>query len=717
MDRQLPLSRRSFLLTVGAAGAGLTLGFKAQAADPAQPPSSPFQAYLRISPDSTVTILSAHMDMGQGIYSGIALLVAEELDLDPAAIAVEGAWGNPKLYGNLAWGGVAQGTGGSTAMKSSFQRYRMAGAAARAMLVEAASQAWRVSPHLVRVEHGMVIGPKGRKASIGAFAEAAAAQPVPAEPHLKSPTEWRLIGKEGFRRLDSAAKSTGRQTYTADLRLPGMLTAVLARPPLFGATVKSFDATAAKAIPGVVEVAATSRGVAVIATDTWTAIKGRQALTVEWDQTHAETRGSAQLWAEYRRLAGESTPAPIAASRGNPDQALKRAVARIDATYEFPYLAHAAMEPLNAVAARTGDMIEVWGGHQMPDLYRALAAKAAGVAPESVRLHVMMTGGGFGRRAVADGDVVVEAVECAKAIGWRAPVKVQWTREDDMTGGRYRPMMLHKVAAGIGLDGQPLGWRHRIVGQSIGAGTPFEKMLVHDGVDHTSVEGVSDSPYAPADFHCDLISPKVGVPVLWWRSVGLTHTAFVTETLIDEMAVLAGKDPLAYRRALLADHPRHLAVLDLVAAKAGWGDKLPPGRFRGLAVHQSFGSVVAQVAEIALDGKGGFKVIRVVCAVDCGLAVQPDQIRAQMEGGIGFGLGAALYGRITLTDGRVDQTSFNGYEVLRLDEMPVIEVHIVPSAAPPTGVGEPGVPPIAPAIANALAAATGKRTRTLPFKD
>jgi isoquinoline 1-oxidoreductase beta subunit len=709
------LSRRSFLLAVGAAGAGLTLGFRAVAAEPGTPPS-PFEAYLRIGPDDGVTILSAHMEMGQGIYSGIALLVAEELDADPGRIIVEGASGNPKFYGNLAWGGAAQGTGGSTAMASSFERYRKAGAAARAMLIEAAARSWQVTHTLVRIENGMIIGPKGRKMRLGAVAEAAARLPVPADPKLKSPAEWRYIGKDSFRRVDSRAKSSGRQIFTADLTFPGMLTAVVARPPQFGATLRSYDAALALAVPGVVAVVPISRGLAVVARHSWAAIKGREALRVEWDGVKAEMRGSAELWTEYRHLA-ERREAPVAARRGDVKAALAGAARRVEAVYEFPYLAHAAMEPLNAVVRKDGDVIEVWGGHQIPDLYRVLAAKAAGIGLDKVRLQVMMTGGGFGRRAVADGDVVVEAVECAKALDWRAPVKLMWTREDDMTGGRYRPMMLHKVTVGLDQAGRPAGWRHRIVGQSIGAGTPFEQMLVHDGVDHTSVEGVSDSPYAPADFLVDLITPSVGVPVLWWRSVGHTHTAYVMETMIDELATLAGRDPLDYRRELLKGNPRHLAVLDLAAAKSGWGQPLPVGRFRGLAVHQSFGSVVAQVAEISVDGKGGFVVHRVVCAVDCGLPVQPDQIRAQMEGGIGFGLGAALSGRITLTNGRVDQTNFNTYPQLRIDQMPAIEVHIVPSAAPPSGVGEPGVPPIAPAVANALAAATSKRVRVLPFTD
>ncbi|MBB4018346.1 isoquinoline 1-oxidoreductase beta subunit [Chelatococcus caeni] len=709
------LSRRRFLVLSGAAGAGLTLGLPAvrAAAQPAAAAGeAPFAAYLRIAPDNTVTVLSAHLEMGQGAYSGVATLVAEELGAAPAQIRVDGAAGNPKLYGNLAWGGAMQGTGGSTAMTSSFERYRRAGATARAMLVAAAADQWGVPAGEITVEGGVISHASGRRATFGELAESAARLPVPAEVSLKDPKDWTLIGSETFRRVDSADKSTGRQAYTIDVRLPGMLTAVVAHPPRFGGTVRSFDATAAKAVKGVVDVVQISRGVAVIAEHTWAAMKGREALTVEWNLEAAEGRGSAELMAEYKRLAAEP-PTAVADRRGDAGAAFAGAARVVEATYEFPYLAHAALEPLDAVARREGDVLEVWGGHQMPDLYQAMAAEIAGVSPENVRLHVMMTGGGFGRRATPDADVIVEAVECAKAIGWRAPVKVLWTREDDMAGGRYRPMYLHAVRAAIDANGNPLAWQHRIVGQSIVANTPFAA-LIKDGVDVTSVEGVSGTPYAIPNFTAELTTTSNGVPVLWWRSVGHTHTAYAMETMIDALAKAAERDPVEYRRALLKDHPRHLRVLDLAAEKAGWSEPLTPGRFRGVAVHESFSTVVAEVAEIAVDDKGGFRVERVVCAVDCGVAINPDQIRAQMEGGIGFGLGAVLHSQITLTEGEVDQGNFDTYEVLRFSEMPRVEVHIVPSTAPPTGAGEPGVPPIGPAVANALAAA-GRAVNVLPL--
>jgi isoquinoline 1-oxidoreductase beta subunit len=708
-------SRRQFLLGAAVAGAGLSVSFRvpgARAETVAEP--NPFNAYVTISPDNTVTILSAHMDMGQGAYHGIATLVAEELEADREQLVVVGAAGNPKLYGNLAWGGVAQGTGGSSAMFSSFDRYRKAGALARTMLVNAAAKQWGVPAGEIAVEKGVVSHPSGKQATFGELADAAAQEPVPAEVALKPRDRWKLIGSEDFRRIDSRAKSTGEQAYTIDVTLPGMLTAMVVHPPLFGATVKSFDPAPAKAVKGVVDVVQISRGVAVVAVNTWAAMKGREALTVQWDDGAAEKRGSADLFAEYLKQANQPGEA-VAANRGDVDAAMAKAAKTIEATYQFPYLAHAALEPMDAVAHKAGDALEIWGGHQMPDLYQAVAAQIAGVTPENVTLHVMKTGGGFGRRAVTDADIIVEAVETAKAIGWKAPVKVLWTREDDMRGGRYRPLFVHKVKVGLDDAGNILAWQHRQVGQSLLIGTPFEAMAVKDGVDGSSVEGVSDTKYALENFRSEIVNAKVGVPVLWWRSVGHTHTAYVMETMIDDIARQTGKDPVELRRALLTDHPRHLAVLNLAAEKAEWGKEMPQGVFRGVALHESFGTVVAEIADVRMDDKGGFKVERVVCAVDCGTAVNPDQVRAQMEGGIGFGLGSVLHEELTLTKGQVDQSNYDAYLPLRIEEMPKVETYIVPSEAVPSGVGEPGVPPIGPAVANALAAANGKRIRILPF--
>ena len=706
-------SRRQFLVGSAVVGAGLSISFRVPGARAADAELNPFNGYVTISPDNKVTILSAHMDMGQGSYFGIATLVAEELEADRDQLQVEGGAGNVKYYGNLAWGGKAQGTGGSSAMFSSFDRYRKAGALARTMLVNAAAKQWDVPASEIKVEKGALSHPSGKQGTFGEFADAAAREQVPAEVALKPREQWKLIGSEDFRRLDSHDKANGQQQYTIDVKQPGMLTAMVAHPPLFGAKVKSFDPAPAKAVKGVVDVVQISRGVAVVADNTWAAMKGRDALKVEWDDSAAEKRGSADLFAEYLKQADQ--PGSVAANRGDVDGTMKTAAKVIEATYQFPYLAHAALEPMDAVAHKNGDVLEIWGGHQMPDLYQAVAAQIAGVKPENVQLHVMKTGGGFGRRAVIDADIITEAVDTAKAIGWKAPVKVLWTREDDMRGGRYRPLFVHKVKVGLDNAGNIVSWQHRQVGQSILIGTPFEAMAVKDGIDSTSVEGVNDHPYAMENFRSEIVNAKVGVPVLWWRSVGHTHTAYVMETMIDDIAQQTGKDPVEFRRALLKDHPRHLATLNLAAEKAEWGKELPKGTFRGVALHESFGTVVAEIADITMDDKGGFKVERVVCAVDCGTAINPDQVRAQMEGGIGFGLGSILHEELTLTKGQVDQTNYDAYLPLRIEEMPKVEVHIVPSDEKPSGVGEPGVPPIGPAVANALASANGKRVRILPF--
>lgn len=715
--RTIAPTRRGFLLGGAAAGAGLVIGALLPSGRLtsafAATPGSPFEGYVQIAPDDSVTVLCAHLEMGQGAYNGIATLVAEELDADWAQMRTEGAAGNPKLYGNLMWGGAVQGTGGSTAMASSFERYRRAGAMARAMLVSAAAQQWQVPAGEITVTEGVVSHPSGRSARFGELATVAATLPPPPEVTLKEPSQWRYIGNAGLRRLDSPAKTTGRQQFTIDVRLDGMLTAVVAHPPLFGATVKSFDASKALAVPGVTDVVQIPRGVAVVARSTWAAMKGREALVVEWDDSNAEKRSTAEIMAEYKRLAAEGEAA-VAREEGDVDAGFAAAAKVIEAEFEFPYLAHAALEPLDAVAWKHDDVLEVWGGHQIPDLYQAVSAQIAELPPEQVKLHVMMTGGSFGRRATPDADVIAEAVSTAKAIGWKAPVKVVWTREDDMTAGRYRPMYFHRLKAGLDGEGKVIAWQHRIVGQSIVGGTPFEGMVTN-GVDPTSVEGASTLPYAIPNLKVDLVTTRTGVPVLWWRSVGSTHTAYATEAFIDELAAEAGKDPIEFRLAMLGDHPRHRAVLEKVRDAAGWSSKAPDGVFRGVAVAESFSSYVAQIAEIRLED-GGVRVERVVCAVDCGLAINPDVIKAQMEGGIGYGLGAILKSEITLAEGgMVEQTNFDGYDVLRLNEMPKVEVHILPSTESPTGVGEPGVPPIGPAVANAVFAATGRRVRVLPF--
>jgi isoquinoline 1-oxidoreductase beta subunit len=715
-----PLSRRRFIIGTTATAAGFVVGYRlvggaARAETAAVAAKNPFAGYVEIGADNKITVLSAHMEMGQGCYNGIATLVAEELDADWSQMDVIGAAGNPELYGNVTWGGTAQGTGGSSAMASSFERYRKAGATARAMLVAAAAAEWGVPVGEIFVAKGTIAHGSGQYATFGDFAAKAAKMAVPADVALKDASRWTMIGNATLPRYDSKPKTNGQEQFTIDVRLPGMLTAVMIHPPLFGATVKSFDGSAAKAIPGVVDVVQTPRGIAVVGTNMWNALKGRDAVTVEWDEGKAEKRGSIEIMEEYRKLAGQPGVA-IARSDGDLEPAMAGAAKTLEATFEFPFLAHAALEPLNAVARMNADgTLEVWGGHQIPDLYQFAASQIAEIAPDKVRLHVMKTGGGFGRRATPDSDVIIEAVAVAKAIGWKAPVKVQWTREDDMRGGRYRPMYVHALKAGLDAEGNLIAWRNHIVGQSILKGTIFEGGLVKNGIDLTSVEGAANIPYAIPNLRVELTTTDVAIPVLWWRAVGSTHTAYAVEAFLDEVAEAAGKDPVAFRLALLKDKPRHAGVLSLAAEKAGWPAKAPEGQFRGVALAESFFTYVAQIADVSVGDDGRVKVHRVVCAVDCGTPINPDQIRAQMEGGIGFGLGAILKSELTLTAGAVDQGNFDGYDVLRLEEMPAVEVYIVPSAESPTGVGEPGVPPIGPAVANAVYAATKKRIRALPF--
>lgn len=677
-------------------------------------------AFLRIGTDGTVTVVSKHLEMGQGVYTGLATLVAEELDADWSRVTVEGAPADAKRYSNLFW--KAQGTGGSTAIANSYEQMRRAGATARAMLVAAAAKEWKVPASQITVKNGVVShAASGRKAGFGELAEAAAQLPVPANVKLKNPKDFTLIGRSAPR-VDSVAKTTGRATFTQDVKLPGMLVAVVAHPPRFGGRVKSVDDKAARAIKGVSDVVVIPNGVAVLASDYWTAKKGRDALKVEWDDAQAYRGSSDAIVADYRERA--KAPGLNARNDGNAEAALAKAGKVIEAEYVFPYLAHASMEPLNCVMKLENGECEVWNGEQLHTVDQFSLAKTLGIEADRVKLNMVYAGGSFGRRANPQSDYLLETAQIVKAINGRAPVKLVWSREDDMRGGFYRPIYLHRVRAALDAKGMPVAWQQRIVGQSIIAGSPFEPMLVKDGVDITSVEGASTLPYAIPNLNVDLhtTNADVKVPVQWWRSVGSTHTAYATELFIDELAQAAGKDPVAYRMALLKKHPRHAGVLKLAADKAGWNKPLAPAadgatRGRGVAVHESFNSFVAEVVEVTVQKDGSFKVDRVVCAVDCGVVVNPDVVRAQMEGGIGYALAAALTGSITLKDGVVEQSNFNDYPVLRINEMPKVEVHIVKSAAAPTGVGEPGVPPLAPALASALRAATGKLIHTLPIGE
>ncbi|ALL71440.1 Isoquinoline 1-oxidoreductase beta subunit (plasmid) [Paraburkholderia caribensis MBA4] len=719
VDVQRP-SRRTFLKGAGTAAAlALTIGFEwagtSRRAIAAQAPGATFapNAFLRVGADDSVTVIAKHVEMGQGAYTGIATIVAEELDADWSRVRVESAPADAKRYANLAFGTI-QGTGGSSAMANSWTQLREAGATARVMLVTAAAQQWKVPASELRTERGVVYhDASGKHATYGSLSSAAAALPVPENVTLKDPKNFRLIGSQAPR-VDVPPKTDGTAQFTLDVTLPGMLVAVMQRPPLFGATVRSFDASAAKAVPGVVNVVQVPRGVAVVAKSFWAAKQGRDALKVEWDETHAEKRSSADIMAEYRKAAGQ--PGLPARTEGDASKAIQGAARKLSASYEFPYLAHAPMEPLDAVIKLTANSCEIWAGDQFQTVDQANAARVAGLQPQQVSIHTLYAGGSFGRRANPGSDYIVEAVSIAKALGANGtPVKLQWTREDDIHGGLYRPMYFHKLDAGLTRDGKLVGWQHRIVGQSIVAGTPFAG-LIKNGIDGTSVEGAANIAYAIPNISVELSTMQTGVPVLWWRVVGSSHTAFAVEAFIDEAAHAAGKDPYTFRRDLLEHEPRMRGVLDLAAQKAGWSNApLPAGKGRGIAVAEAFKTFVAQVAEVSVDKDGKVKVDRVVCAVDCGTAINPDVIAAQIEGGIGFGLGAALYGAITLKDGHVEQNNFDGYRVLRIDAMPKVEVHIVASTQAPTGIGEPGVAPVGPAVANAIFAATGKRVYAMPF--
>ena len=711
MSKTPVMTRRHFIKTSALLGGGLVLAchlpFSRRDAEAAAEEAFAPNAYLRIGQDDSVTVIVNKSEMGQGIYTSLPMLVAEELCCDwkkvkfaPSPVAPE--------YNHTQFGPMMV-TGGSSSVRSEWDRLSMAGAAAREMLIAAAAQVWQVDPAGCRAENGFVISPAGERLSYGKLAARAAKLPVPKEPRLKSGRK-SLLGTSA-KRLDSPAKINGSAVFGIDVQSTGMLTAVIARPPVFGGKVAGFNADKAKALPGVRSVVAVEAGVAVAADDFWQAQKGRELLEITWDEGKWAGISTPAMREEYAKLA--LTPGLIARKDGDAPALLAANPDRVEAVFEFPYLAHATMEPLNCFVDLKSDSCLIRTGSQFQTVDRAAAARVAGLKPEQIVFETTFLGGGFGRRACTGSDFVIEAVQVAKALG--QPVKVVRTREDDMRAGYYRPMWYNRVEACLDKKGYPLAWHQRIVGQSIIAGTPFESVMVKEGIDHTSVEGAADTPYDIPNLQVELHSPTNGVPVLWWRSVGHSHTAFVMESFLDELAHKAGKDPYQYRRTLLAKHPRHLKVLQTAAEKGGWGKPLPKGRGRGIAVHESFGSFIAQMAEVSLDKSGNIKVHRVVCAVDCGRIVNPDTIKAQMESGIIFGLSAALYGAITLKNGRVEQGNFDTYPLVSMAVAPKIEVHIVASNEAPGGVGEPGVPPIAPAVANALFAVSGARLRTLPM--
>ena len=713
------LELRDFLKISVAASGGLLIGFRfpeisalasAQSSLEQHASATTFMpnAFVRIGTDERVTVIVNHSEMGQGVYTSLPMLLADELDADWTKVGFEPAPVDPK-YNHPAFG--IQMTGGSSSVYSGLQQFREAGAAARAMLIAAAAQQWNVDASTCITESGVVFNKKGQQLTYGHLVTAAAKLTPPEHVQLKDPKTFKLIGKP-IKRLDTPEKLNGEAVFGIDVKLPGMLTAVIARPPIFGATMKSFDDSRARSMPGVKKIVAIPAGVAVIADTFWQAKTARDTLRVEWDEGSMQNFNTSEMMHQFRERA--KSPGTSVRQDGDATAALASAAKKIAAVYEVPYLSHLMMEPLNCAVDLRADSCEVWTGSQFQTIDRANAAKIAGLPPEKVQLHTTFLGGGFGRRANPQSDFVVEAVHVAKAAG--VPVKVIWTREEDMAGGWYRPAFLHAIEGGIDASGNAVSWRSRLVGQSIMAGTLFAAVMMKGkDYDPASVEGVDDLPYEIPNLAVESHQAEIKVPVQWLRSVGHSHTAFATECFVDELASLAQKDPYQFRRALLQKHPRHLGVLDLAAQKAGWGKPLPKGMGRGIAVHFAFESYSAHVAEVSVED-GNVRVHRMVCAIDCGQYVNPGIIAAQTEGGAIFGASAALFQELTFENGRLQQTNFNTFPVMRMNECPQIETHIVDNHEKSGGIGEPGVPCAAPAIANAIFAATGKRIRKLPIR-
>ncbi len=669
-------------------------------------------AFVRVAPDDTITVVIKHIEFGQGPYTGLSTLVAEEMDADWSQIRAVSAPADDELYKNLLFG--MQGTGGSTAMANSYTQMRQAGAAARAMLVAAAAEEWGVPEGEITISKGVMRhAGSDRSSGFGAFAEKAATMTAPQEPVLKAREDFVLIGTD-VPKLDTPAKTTGRAIFTLDVYREDMQTVVIKRPPLFGAKVASFDDSAALQVPGVVAVRETPFGVAVYASSTAAALKGREALSVEWDEADAETRSSEQMFEAFSEAAAEG--GRMAEEAGDSNARLDAAETVIEAEFRFPYLAHAPLETLDAVLELRDGKAELWMGSQFPALDKPTLAQTLGLDPANVSINVMLAGGSFGRRAQPTAHVAAEIGEIANAAGGDGAWKLMFTRQDDLHGGYYRPLTVHRMRGGLDADGNIVGWQDVVANQSIMAGGPMAAMM-KDGMDPTSYEGSTKMPYDLADLRVGWAQVESPVPVLWWRSVGHTHTGYATEVFLDQLLEAGGKDAVQGRLDLLrGDAGRDRGVLEKVAEMAGWdGERVKGDRGYGVALHESFETYVAQIAEVS-DVGGMPRVHKVWCAVDCGVAVNPNIIRAQIEGAIGYGLSAILYDEITLGEGgRVQQDNFDTYRILRINEMPEVEVAIIDSDADPTGIGEPGTPPVGPAVANAWRALTGKAVTRLPF--
>ncbi len=723
LEKRSQIDRRGFLRVSAGAAGGLLVSLYldvpafAEEGNQAQPPKVyPPDTFVHLRPDGKILITVNRLEFGQGVQTSLPMILADEMDADWSHVIAELAPA-ADVYKDPVFG--IQMVGGSGSIAHSFQQYRELGAKSRAMLIAAAADRWHLSPDQCRSENSVVYGPGNRSARYAELANDAARKPIPEKARLKNPSEFRIIGKK-IRRLDSRPKCDGSQKFGLDLDLPGMKTAVVARPPVFGGRVRKFDDKDARAIDGVREVfeipLTKGSGVAVVADRFWTAKQARDRLKIDWDLSGIEHPDSSQLWLKYRELV--RTTGNVAVTRGD-ESALERIprTNRIVAEYEFPYLAHTPMEPLNASVRFNGDRAEAWVPSQFQTMDQMAIAEVLGLRPEQVTFHTEFAGGGFGRRAVIDAHVPREAALIARRFRG-TPIKLIWTREDDVRGGYYRPMHAHRVEIGIGRDGMPAAWRHVIVGQSLVAGTPFESLLIKNGVDETAVEGTADTSYNIPNFHVSAHHPKVNVPVLWWRSVGHTHNAFVMETLIDELATRAKMDPIVYRRRLLKSEAKKLrAALDLMDEKsARWRSSLPGGHAVGISCHESFDTAVACAVDVSIENNRP-RIHRATVAVNCGLAVNPLTVESQFQAGLGFGVTQLMArGAITFKDGRVEQRNFDGYTPPYIVDAPVtVEVHIVPSTDAPTGCGEPPVPVISPAVVNALAKLTGKRYRSLPL--